>query len=162
MTGKQWEQCIQRSCDKRVIFCKKLADGTGSWSRESVQVRFQQSNECDFVIFDSAGNGTLLLLEAKVHKGASIPLGCIRESQVKGLLKRSVYDRVICGILVFFRDYEEAYFFNIQDYIKFTRIYNRKSIPLSYFQQNATKVKIKKKQVNYDISIEDIFKSKEE
>ncbi len=155
MTGKQFEQCIQKSCDKRLIFCKKLADGTANWHRESVQVRFQKSNECDFIAFNGE---VLLMLEAKVHRGNSIPLNCIRDSQVQGLIKRSIYKRVICGLIVFFVDHEEVYFLNIQDYLKFTRLYTRKSIPLEFFQRNGKKIKISKKRVNYDIQIEDIFK----
>lgn len=154
MNGKVWEKCIQDSCNKRLIFCKKLSDGTANWNRGNELVRFQKSNECDFIIFNGE---KLLLLEAKVHKGKSIPLDCIRESQIKGLKEKSIYKNVICGLLILFSDLEEAYFLNIQDYLKFLRISDRKSIPFSYCQDNGIKVCLKKKIKNYDIDIQDIL-----
>lgn len=154
MNGKTWEKCIQASCDKRLIFCKKLADGTANWGQQGVQTRFQKSNECDFIIFNE---NKLLMLEAKCHKGKSIPINCIRKSQVSGLTKKSIYKGVICGLLILFSDIEEAYFLNIHDYLKFVRTSERKSIPISYLQQNGIKVELKKKKITYDISIESIL-----
>ena len=154
MNGKQWENCIKKSCEKRYIFCKKLADGTSSWNKNDNNVRFQKSNECDFIIFD--GN-KLLMLEAKCHKGKSLPINCIRKNQIIGLCDKSVYKNVVCGLLVLFSDLEEAYFINIQDFIKFQRTFNRKSIPIKWCKENCINVKINKKKTNYDISIQDIL-----
>jgi recombination protein U len=154
MTGKNWEKCIQKSCEKRIMFCKKLADGTSNWNRNDSLVRFQKSNECDFIIFNGE---KLLLLEAKVHKGKSIPLTCIRESQIKGLTEKSIYKNVICGLLILFDDLEEAYFLNIHDFARFERLSERKSIPVSYCQETGLRVPLKKKKINYDIELNDIL-----
>lgn len=154
MNGKAWERCIQESCDKRMIFCKRLNDGTANWNRGNTQVRFQKPNECDFIIFSE---GKLALVEAKVHKGKSIPLDCIRPSQIKGLTERAMFKGVICGLLILFSDLEEAYFLTIQEYLRFVRTNERKSIPFSYCRENGAKINITKKIKNYDIKIDDIL-----
>jgi recombination protein U len=137
-----------------MIFCKKLSDGTANWQHNDVNVRFQKSNECDFIIFNGE---KLLMLEAKAHKGKSIPLNCIRESQVKGLIERSIYSNVICGLLILFSDVEQAYFLNIHEFEKYLRTSVKKSIPISYLEEYGVKIDIRKKVKNYDVNIADIF-----
>ena len=154
MNGKVWEKCIQDSCNKRMIFCKRLNDGTANWNRGDTQVRFQKGNECDFILFNGE---KLMLIEAKVHKGKSIPLGCIRPNQIKGLTEKAMYKNVICGLLILFSDLEEAYFLSIQEYLRFVRTSERKSIPFSYCKENGAKVSITKKIKTYDIKIDDIL-----
>ena len=154
MNGKIWENCIQESCRKDNYFCKKLADGTSSWNRGDSQVRFQKSNECDFIIFNG---DKLLLLEAKCHKGKSLPFQCIRESQIKGLTEKSKYDNVLCGILVLFSDIEQAYFIDIRVFNILKNLSNRQSISLNDLKQHGKLVNITKLRVRYYVDLADIF-----
>lgn len=149
--GKRWEKCISNSCKEDKIFCKKLSDGTSSWSKNDSKVRFQKNNECDFIIY--GGGNKLLLVEAKCHKGKSLPLNCIRQNQIDGMFEKSKYENVVCGLLVLFSEVEKAYFLKIEDFIEFMHNEHRKSIPIEYFEKEGISVQICKKITNYYVDI---------
>ena len=106
-----------------------MRDGTASWG-EQENTRFQQSNICDSVLYDS-NEKRLLLLELKSHKGKSIPFSCIRDNQLKELLKADVFKGIYPGIVFNFRDVEETYYLPISKVSEYILTDERKSFPSS-------------------------------
>jgi recombination protein U len=149
---KRFEDNIKKSCDEHKIFCYRLKDNPLPFAEG--RLRFTSTNPCDFFIFH---NGKLALIEAKEHKGVSLPLSCIRDNQIKGLKEAVMYDNVIAGFLVFFSDTEQCFFMSIQNYLQFVRSFDRKSIPIDYFLSNCLYIDTKKKKVNYRYGVERIF-----
>jgi recombination protein U len=126
-SGKRFEKNFQESIPEK-IFHYRLRDNTSSWGGND-QVRFQVPNICDYILFH---NGTLCLLELKSHKGKSLPFNCIRENQEKELIK-ATEKGVIGGILVEFSDVNRVFWLDIQSFVEYKKIIDRKSVPISYF-----------------------------
>jgi recombination protein U len=153
-SGKRLEANIKSSADYQSIFNYRLRDNAGAFSQGNL--RFTSSNMCDFMLFY---NGILLCLEAKNHKGKSLPLSCIRDNQYKQLINASIHYGVVCGILVYFEDLQQAYFLDIRRIEQFKRQEKRQSIPVDYFKQYGVSVKITQKKVNYTLDIKHLFEN---
>lgn len=89
------------------------------------------------------------LLELKSHKGKSIPLDKIRESQLKGMYKTVPYTGIYAGFLFNFRDLEETYYITVQDIVEFINSKERKSIPVDWCREYGIRIEQKKKRVRY-------------
>lgn len=105
------------------------------------------------------------LWELKSHKGKSIPLAKIRESQLKGMKKASVYKGIYCGFILNFRDLEETYYITFEELVAKYYIVNekleyevkpeeRKSIPVEWCREVGIRIEQKKKitRYTYDLS----------
>jgi len=157
--GKKFEEDIKKSISDN-LFYYRLRDGTASWGG-SDNTRFQQSNICDSILYDSKGK-RLLLLELKSHKGKSIPFSCIRDNQLKELLKADIFEGVYPGIVFNFRDVEETYFVSISKVSEYILKGERKSFPLAWVMKNGVKINQYKKRVRYRYDIESFLENFEE
>jgi recombination protein U len=145
-SGKRFEQNFRDSVPVGIFFYR-FRDGTSSWGGgENSATRFQAKNICDCMMYD--GN-YLYLLELKSHKGASLPLSAIRESQIKNLMEADKHMNVEAGLIVNFADAEEVYYMPIEQAYKWFFNGIRKSIPIKEFRDNCIQIKGCKKKTNY-------------
>lgn len=155
-SGKRFESNFKNSVPSD-IFCYRFKDGTANFrGARNENVRFQAKNICDYMVYNGK---KLFLLELKAHKGKSLPLNCVRKNQVEELTKASVFENIVCGILVYFSDLEEIYFLDIDDYLYYTTIEpNKKSIPFAFFKENGKKIYFEKKLTNLKLNLDNFFK----
>ena len=145
-SGKQFEENFKKSVPSDV-HVYRFKDSTASF--DGAKTKFAIYNSCDFEIFHG---GNLYWLELKSHKGASLPLGCVRDTQVKELTKAS-NKGVICGLLTYFSDKKRVFWLDINDYNDFVNDNDRKSIPISYFEEEGIEVDVKMLSVNIRLDI---------
>jgi len=145
--GKVFESNFQKSIPS-TVHCYRFKDSTSSWDNSNTS--FAIYNACDFELYS---NGNLYWLELKSHLGKSLPLSCIRDNQVKELTK-AAEKGVIAGLLVEFRDVNRVFWLDINDYNEFVTEWDRKSIPLNYFEEAGIEIEVKNLRVHkrYDIS----------
>lgn len=155
-SGKVFETNFKKSVPDDILFYR-FRDGTSNWDKGSL-TRFQQKNVCDCMLYN--GN-CLYFVELKNHKGKSIPLNCIRESQREELTKYSKYKNTICGIVINFQDVEECYWLFIDQINDFISNANRNSIPIAYCRENGIKLANKRLRTNYSYDIENLLKDVE-
>lgn len=152
--GKIFEQEFKNSLPigNDELFFYRFIDGTASWAEnKSSNVRFQQHNMADCMVFYK---GKLLICELKAHAGSSLPLSCIRETQISEMSKASVTKGVYPFIITFFYDKEECYALKIEHILHFICNSDRKSIPLSYFQEYGFKIDCERKRTRYKYDLE--------
>ena len=157
--GKVFESSFQKSIPKD-IFCRRLPDSPGSWA--GGKTTFTVKQIADFELYD--GNNFYFLELKHVLKGTSISLNNIRGSlkkdkktykkewQIKKLTEAS-NKGVICGLLVYFNSKHKCYFLDINDYNDFVNDNDRKSIPISYFEEEGIEVDVKMLSVNIRLDI---------
>ena len=94
------------------------------------------------------------LLECKSHKGKSLPLAKIRDSQLRGLVKAGNYLGIYAGFLINFRDLEETYYIPADAVLYFILKGERKSIPVEWCREVGIRIEQKKKitRYTYDLS----------
>ena len=152
-TGKVMEQQFRKSA-KSVpgLFFYRLRDGTASFygGTDNSQIRFQQRNIADVVMFKTP---ILYLLELKTHNGASLPRGKVREDNLKDLAEAAQYSNIVSGLIVDFAEKDKAFYVDSRAVKRFFESEDRKSIPISWFEQNGIAIGVKKLKVNkvYDI-----------
>lgn len=148
--GKRFENNFKNSIPKGV-FCYRLKDGTASWGDKD-STRFQCSNVCDFILADGE---YVVLAELKNHKGKSLPLSCIRENQLKELLKADEFVFIRPLIIVNFEDLDECYALSVEWVNDFIELGQRKSISVSDMREYGVEVGCTKKKVNtvYDLGV---------
>jgi recombination protein U len=152
-SGKRLEANIKDSCKKQGILCERFKDSGTSFGTNA-NIRFTSSNPSDFILFDGF---TMLYLEAKNHKGKSLPIGCIRETQYEQMMERSMYKNVVCGFLINFEDLDIAYFLNVKDYDEFLKLNDRKSISIDYLKEKGIEVFKTRKRTNAEYNISNLF-----
>ncbi|NLE06919.1 MAG: hypothetical protein GX638_19235 [Crenarchaeota archaeon] len=132
------------------MFYYRFRDGTANFGGASENVRFQQTNICDCMVYHKK----LYLFELKSHKGKSIPLTCIRDNQVDGLLNASRFDGIEAGLLLNFSDLDETYYMDILKIRSYINTAERKSFPVAWCREEGIKVKQQKKikHFRYDIA----------
>lgn len=148
--GKRFENNFKNSIPKGV-FCYRLRDATSSWDKGEA-TRFQCSNVCDFILADGE---YVVLAELKNHKGKSFPLSCIRENQLKELLKADEFVFIKPLIIVNFEDLDECYALSVEWVNDFIELGQRKSISVSDMREYGIEIGCTKKKVNtvYDLSV---------
>lgn len=149
--GKMFEEDFIKSVPDQ-IFHYRLRDSAGTW-QGGENTRFTPCNICDFIIFDRS---KLYLLELKSHKGKSLPISCIRENQLKGLLQ-AYRKGVKAGYIINFRDVEETYFFSANSMNSFLTTETRKSIPLSIVRQYGILIPQEKKRTRYKYDLSEFI-----
>lgn len=107
------------------------------------------------------------LIECKTHKGKSLPLSKIRNSQLKEMRKANPYNGVYCGFLINYRDLEETYYITSDDLVNeyyILQVVNgkleytikpevRKSIPVEWCREHGVKIGQTKKRVRYSYDL---------
>jgi recombination protein U len=127
--GKIFENDFIKSF-KDETFTYRFKDSASSW-QGGEQSRFTPTNICDFMVY---AKGLLWLLELKSHMGKSLPLSCIREKQIEGLI--GAWERgVKAGLIINFREVNKTYYFPIRHLTMFMGESNRKSIPIDYIEK---------------------------
>ena len=163
--GKNFEQEFKDSIPDD-IQCYRHKDGTSSWDAGLCPVcktpikkdtRFQAKNISDFhVYFD----GWLLYIELKSTKSKSLPFSMLRETQKEEMLNAAKkYKGVKAGLLVNFRSVNETYWISIEQFDRFEKSLDSKSIPLKQFQLIGIKVAQRLKKVHYTYDVVPLFES---
>ena len=143
--GKKFEAQFKKSVPDNIFYCR-YKDGTANFSgQKNENVRFQAKNICDIELYLKPLN---FKLELKHHHGTSLPFSAIRENQLKELCKASCFDGIIAGFVVYFSDKEKCFFANASKVVQFKQTTERKSIPISWFEENGIKIEVIKKKVN--------------
>lgn len=128
--GKQFEADFIKSMPDNA-WAYRLRDSAGTW-QGGENTRFTPSNICDFIVFSE---NTLYLLELKSHKGKSLPLSCIRQNNLKQMVKAQEHENIYSMLIVNFRDVEETYAIHVHMIEAYCRVFpEKKSIPLQYFR----------------------------
>ena len=154
--GKIFEQNFRKSIPlSKKIYYYRLKDSASSYYGGNENLRFSQNNIADAFMFYVGDFATdLLILEFKNHKGKSLPLSCIRDNQLKEMWKASNNIGVIPMIIVFFIDIERCFSLDIEYVRDFIDKWDRKSIPLEYFEQYGIEIEVEKLRSNYRYNIE--------
>lgn len=151
--GKVFEDEIKGSFPKG-FFVERYKDDTAGF--------YGVSNPADFRLYKYP---LTFLLELKSHKGKSIPLVKIRNSQLKGMEKANKHKGVYCGFILNYRDLEETYYITFLALVSEYYIHNikgelepkpsgRKSIPVSWCREYGIKIAQRKKRVRYEYDLE--------
>jgi recombination protein U len=150
--GKLFERDIKASIPPE-FFVERYKDDTAGF--------FGVSNPADFRLYKLPYT---FLWELKTHKGKSIPLSKIRNSQLKGMNKASTYIGVYCGFLLNYRDLEETYYIDFKDLVTWYYTLNtegdfvaksngRKSIPVEWCREYGERIQQTKKIVRYSYDL---------
>ena len=153
--GKKFEENWKKSVPKE-IFYYRFRDSASTYYGGNDQLRFSASNIADCLIYDCFTG--LHLIELKHHKGKSIPLNCIignktKEKQMKDLLEANEFAGVYSSLIVFFSDVERCFELPINEFFNFINDEERKSIPISYFEQYGIEIEVDKLKTNYRFNI---------
>lgn len=154
--GKVFEQNFRKSIPvSEKIYYYRLKDTASSYYGGNENLRFSQNNIADSFLFYVGDYMTnLLILEFKNHKGKSLPLSCIKENQLNGMIDANKKIGVIPMLVVFFIDVEKCYSLNIEFVEEFIENNERKSIPINYFEEYGTEIEVTKLKTNYRYNIE--------
>lgn len=148
--GKKFEEDFKKSIPSW-CWCYRFRDSAGTWQGGS-KTRFTPSNICDFMVMADK----LFLLELKSHKGSSIPINCIRENQLKQMSE--IEKSNIAAYFIFnFRDKEKTYAIKAKEVKSYVEGTQRKSIPISWCEENGIEILSTKKKVRYRYNLTEMF-----
>ena len=154
--GKRFEQDIRASIPPE-FFIERYKDDTAGFKGVA--------NPADFRLYKYPFT---FLWELKSHKGKSIPLDKICNSQLKGMRKAYPHYGVYCGFLLNYRDLEETYYVTFVDLVDAYYILNdeeeyepkpdgRKSIPVKWCRENCVRIPQAKKRVRYSYDLRGVL-----
>ena len=133
------------------IFSYRFRDSGSSFYGGNDNLRFSTTNIADDFIFY---NGKLFLNELKHHHGKSIPLSCIipsktKQNQINDLVDADKFDDIFSNLIVFFSDVERCFCLRINDFVEYVKTSDKKSIPISYFEEKGIEISVSRLKVNY-------------
>lgn len=157
--GKAFETKFKNLFEKNNIFIQRVIDTAFGYKGSG--------SKADFIVFL---NRNLYLFECKSHKGASLPISCISDKQIKGMILECLKENIYSYLIINFRDYEETYAIDInkifylseglvtktykrkgivyekevEDYI-INSYLDRKSIPIDFVRKNGILISEKNK-----------------
>lgn len=150
--GKRFEQDIRASIPPE-FFIERYKDDTAGFKGVA--------NPADFRLYKYPFT---FLWELKTHKGKSIPLAKIRNSQLKEMRKVYPHYGVYCGFILNYRDLGETYYITFKDLV--TTYYSlndegdygpksdgRKSIPVEWSRAHGVRIPQTKKRVRYSYDL---------
>lgn len=151
-TGKIFEEEI-KSCIPPEFFIERYKDDTAGF--------YGVSNPADFRLYKYP---LTFLWELKSHKGKSIPLSKIRESQLKGMRNANNHTGIYCGFILNYRDLEETYYitFSVLASEYYTanakgefeiKPTGRKSVSVDWCRENGVRIEQTKKRVRYSYDL---------
>lgn len=152
-TGKRFETSFRESVGEELFFYR-FRDGTSSWGGGTA-TRFQQTNICDCELFDGE---RLYLLELKSVSGKSLPFSNIRSHQLRELVEASKHKNIIAGFIIEFNKETKCFYISAKDVESYIKNSDRKSMPLSYLEDNGIEIEVKKLRVNVRLNIEKFIK----
>ncbi|MCT4544542.1 MAG: Holliday junction resolvase RecU [Vallitalea sp.] len=152
--GKQFEDDFKASIPKEVFYYR-FRDGTANFNgQKNENVRFQQYNICDCLLYK--GN-RLFLLELKSTKKKSVPFSMIRKTQIDQLLKASPHKNIIAGFIFNFREHEETYYLDVITIKNYIDTADRKSFPIDWVRDNGVLIQQRKLVKNYRYNVQDFI-----
>lgn len=155
--GKAFEEDIKKSVPEG-CWVYRFKDGTANFrGAKNENVRFQAHNICDFMIMS---RDNLVLLELKSHAGASIPFNCIRKNQIDEMTKIE-HPKIKTYFVLNFRDSEKTYAILSKDLKEYMESSSRKSIPISWCEENGIEIIGVKKKVRYRYLLKDFLEKLE-
>lgn len=154
--GKLFEQDIRASIPPD-FFIERYKDDTAGFKGVA--------NPADFRLYKYPFT---FLWELKTHKGKSIPLAKIRNSQLKEMRKASPHYGVYCGFILNYRELEETYYVTFAELVAEYYILNnegdykakpsgRKSIPVEWCRENGVRIAQYKKIVRYTYDLHSVL-----
>ncbi|HHD2753251.1 TPA: Holliday junction resolvase RecU [Clostridium perfringens] len=151
--GKKFEQDFKKSIkNDEETFIYRFRDSSGAWGNGD-KTRFTPSNIADFLLVKS---DKVLFLELKSIKEKRLPLSNIRISQLNGLSEIR-HRNIRAYFIVNFRSEEKTYAITPKQILDFLEVQERKSIPLSWFEENGILIKQTKKKVRWKYDLEAIY-----
>lgn len=152
--GKKFEQDIQDSCNYPILL-KRLNDSAQSYNQNG-GMRFTLKNPFDFYLHINR-HYPFMCLELKSVQGKSISFertkndkGVIHYHQIQGLLEVSKYDDVLAGFIINFRENEETYFIEINEFYKMIGNLDKKSFNINDLREyNCVLISSLKKRTRY-------------
>ena len=154
-SGKKFEQDFKASVPPNVWYYR-FRDGTANYSGGTNEnVRFQQSNIADCMIF---GYEKLFICELKSHKGKSIPFNCIRENQIEQMQKAAKFDGIIPLMIIHFADIERTFSVHINDFCRLMSASEKKSANIAEIESTGIEIAARKLKVNYRYDLEEFLK----
>ena len=162
--GKRFESNIAKSAPDYALVCR-LPDSAQAFGSSS-RLRFSRKNPFDYLIWDSK-RFRLYAIELKTVKGKTISFerseedtGEIHLHQIDGLNEWNLYDGIICGFLIEFRENEETIFLKIEDFNDLLSEIDKKSFgkkDLDLYGISYFIVPQKKIRVNYRYDIDSLL-----
>lgn len=150
--GKKFEQDIQNSIKNDYeTFIYRFRDSSGAWGNGD-KTRFTPSNIADYLLVKK---DRVFFLELKSVKEKRLPLGNIRMNQLNGLAEIK-HKNIKSYFLINFRSEEKTYAITPKQILDFLNKNERKSIPLSWFEDNGILIKQVKKKVRWKYDFENI------
>ena len=153
--GQKFEDNFRKSIDRDSsdLFFYRFKDGTANWN-PTEKTRFQAHNICDCMVFYGKN---LFLFELKSHKGKSLPLNCIRDSQWEELCFAGTKENVFPFLIIFFSDIGECYAVHIKELFNFRQLSDRKSVPLLFCQEKGFKINSRLLKTNYRYEVREFL-----
>ena len=158
--GKRFENNFRDSVPDDVFFYRFRDSALNFTGVNSMNMRFTPSNIADNLLFY---NGSLYLNELKHHFGKSLPFSCIsssktKESQIKDLINASKYPNVYCNLIIYLSDVNKCFALDINTYYSYYSTTDKKSIPLSFLEDNAIELPVIPKKTNIKLDLSPLFK----
>lgn len=150
--GKEFEEAIKKSTPEGAFYYR-FRDSASGWNGGN-GARFTTTNIADCLVFM---NGDLCVLELKTTKGKSLPIGNIRDNQLKGMLEADAHNRVYSYFLINFREEARTFAVSINYIAKFIQESLRKSIPIDWCEEVGIELEGCKKRVKYTWNLNKLF-----
>ena len=158
--GKKFENDFQKSINKEEVFIHRLKDGATRTGVNGEMIRLKNKNLCDFILFK--GN-RLVLVELKSFLGKSMSFTNIKstvDEQQKFIYKlreETKKENVKAFFILNFREYNETYAVDINNFDEFYKMTSKKSISIDEVRQLGIQLFQQKKRTSYRYSIDELF-----
>lgn len=166
-SGKIFEEEFKESVKKyneidNSLYLLRLTDSATGFGMDSSRVRFSAKSPFDFLLHQKNGNTFALELKSCGDNSIAFSLEndkkSIKLSQIKNLQKSSFYG-IISGFLFNFRKFEETYFLEIMDFVRFIGDTEKKSISKDdVVKYGGLIIPQRKKKVKYTYDISELLK----
>lgn len=158
--GKKFEEDFQKSIDREKIFLHRLKDGSTKTGANGEMIRLKNKNLCDFILFK---DGQLVLVELKSFLGKSMPFTNIKSSVdeqmtfLYDLRKETEKDNVKAYLILNFRDLEETYAIDVNNFDEFYKMTGKKSITIDEVRQLGKLLWQQKSRTRFKYEVSDLF-----
>ena len=111
-------------------------------------------NPSDFIVYKEPHE---LYVECKSHLGNTLPFSCIKESQINGMIEKSLIEGVICGLIIWYVDHDITVWIPIDDVVAW-RDAGNKSIHINdIWRFNSIEINGTKKRVYFDYDMKEFL-----
>ena len=166
--GKTFEEDIKKSCQRDDIFVDRVRDNATSYfDVDQIESLYSKENPYDFHIYKYPN---LMCVECKYTKHVSMSIQqdsddkskMIKLLQIEALTKASEFEGVKAGFFFCFynenKNQEATYYMPIQNFNKFFKTTNKKSINIiDVVQYGCVKVEQVKLRTHYHYDIKGLF-----